>query len=154
MWKLFPKTGCQDPIQFYFILFFLAKSYLVLIFGKYHILSYFFGHFAFNFVILQSFYQHYSTSKHSLKISLALLHLASKNFLAYHAGIHFFTLFTAWCLVKYIDVEGNQLFFWGKKCYCCPFLEESPIFVLFFEVAMSIFLFFFNLSCNLTPCLS
>ena len=50
---IFNKSGCQDPILSYFILFFFwAKSHFVLILGEMSYFILFFGHFAFNFGIL------------------------------------------------------------------------------------------------------
>ena len=77
--------------------------------------------------------------EHSLKIfSLALLGIKIL-FLYIMLESIFKTLSMAGCPVMYVNVGENGIIFLRKILFLSYFLEENPIFVLFFGVAMSYF---------------
>ena len=90
--------------------YFFGKILFCPIFWEMSYFILFFGHFAFNFGILYSFYHHYFMQEHSLKI-FSLASLAIKILFSYIMLESIFkTLSMAGCPVMYVNVGENELF--------------------------------------------
>ena len=129
----------------FYPIFFFGKILFCPIFGENVQFYPIFGHFPL-ILVLQSFYHHYFTQDHSFKnFSLASLSIKIL-FVPIMLESIFFTHFTAWCPIKYVNVGENKLFSWEKSYFCPVWMK-----ILALSYFWGCNVLFFYQSCYLTP---